>query len=287
MLLAFLGSGCAKRTGPRSSGQRPPLVKTKFGEMALLPAGAFLMGSDKGEDDEKPVHEVWVNSFLIDTCEVTQEQFSRLMEKDPSHFKNPRNPVERIPWGDAAWYCNHRSRAEGLQPCYDEETGACDFRANGYRLPTEAEWEYACRAGGDADYCFGDDAGQLSAYAWRRGNSGGSTHPVGRKKPNRWGLHDMHGNVLEWCNDVYEADYYARSPARNAHGPPDDAAAKFVLRGGAWNTSARACRAARRVGEFPSQPDGCFPRHDVGFRCVRNAPAKDQHNVDAEPLNSP
>jgi len=246
--------------------------------MILVPAGAFMMGSNQGEDDEKPVHKVWVDSFLIDKCEVTQEQFSTLMQKDPSHFKGARNPVERIPWGDAAWYCNHRSRAEGLEPCYDEKTGACDFNANGYRLPTEAEWEYACRAGSTAEFHFGNDESQIDAYGWFQGNSAKKTHPVGRKKPNPWGIHDMHGNVMEWCNDVYEADYYGKSPERNPRGPADSPMAEFVLRGGAWNTSADACRSARRVGEYPSQPDGCFAHDDIGFRCVRNAPADQAPN---------
>jgi formylglycine-generating enzyme required for sulfatase activity len=272
-LAALAGSGCARRGGPPSSEDQPPVVAAQFGEMILVPAGQFAMGSNHGEADEKPVHKVWVDSFLIDKCEVTQEQFSRLMGKDPSHFKGAGSPVERVPWGDAAWYCNHRSRAEGLQPCYDEETGACDFRANGYRLPTEAEWEYACRAGGAADFHFGDSKNQLASCGWYRGNSGQKTHPVGRKKPNRWGIHDMHGNVMEWCNDVYDADYYQTSPGRSAHGPPDSPTAKFVVRGGAWNAGASACRAARRAAEFPSQPDGCFARDDIGFRCVRNAPA--------------
>ena len=155
--------------------------------MILVPAGEFAMGSGQGKDDERPVHNVWVDSFWIDKHEVTQSCFARLTGKDPSHFKGAENPVERVPWGDAAWYCNHRSRAEGLEPCYDEETGACDFRANGYRLPTEAEWEYACRAGGASEYQFGNDEGQLADYAWHRDNSGKQDSSRGPKKAQRLG----------------------------------------------------------------------------------------------------
>jgi formylglycine-generating enzyme required for sulfatase activity len=275
--------GCGEATGPPDSPDRLPTVKTRHGEMVLVPAGWFMMGSDRGEDAEKPVHKVWVDALLIDKCEVTQEQFSQLMQKAPSHFKGPRNPVERVPWGDAAWYCNHRSRAEGLEPCYDETTGACNFRATGYRLPTEVEWEYACRAGTSTDFGFGDDARKLGDHGWFDGNAGKRTHPVGMKKPNRWGIHDMHGNVMEWCNDVYEADYYQRSPERDARGPADSPLAKFVLRGGAWHSSADACRSAYRLGEFPAQPDACFAHDDIGFRCVRSAPAASQDAVKGDP----
>ena len=269
LLLAVVGCGPA----PPHADANPPVVTTKTGEMVLAPAGWFTMGSDGGEDDEKPPHKVWVDAFLIDKCEVTQEQFQALMEKNPSHFKGPQNPVEQATWADAAFYCNARSRADGLQPCYDEETGACNFSANGYRLPTEAEWEYACRAGTSSAYPFGNDPSKLKTYAWFADSAAKKTHPVGQKKPNAWGLHDMTGNVLEWCNDVYTETYYAESPRKNPHGPPDEPGADFVLRGGTWDTSANTCRAAYRAGDTPGQIDGCFRRDQIGFRCVRNAPA--------------
>ena len=99
---------------------------------------------------------------------------------------------------------------------------------------------------------------------------------MGRKKPNAWGIHDMHGNVIEWCNDAYDAHYYRSSPEKDSRGPEEAPESKYVIRGGAWNASAAACRAARRAAEFPSQPDGCFARDDIGFRCVRNGPATDR-----------
>jgi len=245
-------------------------IKTKTGEMVLIKEGWFAMGSKDGESDELPVHDVWVDSFLIDKYEVTQRQFVALTGKDPSHFKGPNNPVEQVSWGDAALYCNARSRAEGLSPCYDEQTGTCDFTTNGYRLPTEAEWEYACRAGESShDYFFGHDDRELGRYAWFKKNSQGMPHPIGTKHPNLWGIYDMYGNVVEWCNDVYEPDYYRRSRDRNPHGSPDSLASRFVVRGGSWKSSADACRSAYRLGNLPGQIDGCIGYDHVGFRCVR------------------
>ena len=237
--------------------------------MVLIPAGRFQMGSDRGQADEAPAHEVSLDAFWMDRYEVTQELYAKLEPVNGSHFKGPRRPTEMISWGDAALFCNARSRAEGLQPCYDDETGECDFEADGYRLPTEAEWEYACRAGGDADYGFGSDAGQLKQYAHYKANADKQTHPVGEKKANTWGLFDMHGNVAEWCNDVYDEHYYQNSLAENPCGAAGGE--KNVLRGGAWKYSAAVCRSAYRVGEDPGSQDACFARDAIGFRCVRRA----------------
>lgn len=253
------------------------IIKTSIGkEMVKIPGGWFEMGSKKGNANESPVHKVWVDDFLIDIHEVTQEEYEKLMNINPSHFKGPKNPVEQVSWADAVLYCNARSRAENLKPCYDEETGKCDFSANGYRLPTEAEWEYACRAGTKTEYFFGRDPIQLKDYAWYIDNSFNKTHPVAEKKPNPWGIYDMYGNVAEWCNDIYSENYYTVSPDKNPQGPAKGK--KYVLRGGSWNTNAESIRSSFRVGEDPGFQDACFARDDIGFRCVRKVIQKTSMN---------
>ena len=247
------------------------VVSTETGfEMLLIPAGRFKMGRENGEADEGPVHEVEVDAFLIDRYEVTQELWDKLVLGNPSHFKGPKRPAEMISWGEAALFCNKRSEAEGLEPCYDEETALCDFEANGYRLPTEAEWEYACRAGSEDDYHFGPDPNRLGHSAWYKDNASKRTQPVGQKSPNAWGIFDMHGNVAEWCNDMYAEDYYADSPSDNPRGALQSET--YVLRGGAWNCSPESCRASYRIGADPGFQDACFAKDAIGFRCARNAP---------------
>ena len=271
VLVLLPGLGCQKVGGPGAGAEALPTITTKGGiEMVLIPAGTFTMGSRRGKEDEALVHQASVDSFLMDKYEVTQAEYERQGLPNPSHFKGPDLPVEQVTWAQAASYCNTRSRAEGLKPCYNEQTSECDFAADGYRLPTEAEWEYSCRAGTDTDYCFGNDPGKLGQYAWYTDNAARKTHPVGRKKPNRWGLYDMHGNVAEWCNDVYDAGYYRTSPAANPRGPADGK--QYVLRGGSWSSGAEALRSSYRLGENPGFSDACLARDAIGFRCVRKAP---------------
>jgi len=255
---------------------KPEIIRTKTGiEMVAIPAGWFVMGNDKGAADEKPTHKVWISAFWMDRYEGVQEEFRKYQLPDPSHFKNPKNPLEQINWTDAALYCNERSLAEGLEPCYDEETWQCNFSANGYRLPTEAEWEYACRAGTNSKFSFAD-AQKLKSYAWFTENSSGKTHPVGQKKPNPWGLYDMHGNVAEWCNDFYSQSTYKQSPDKDPVGPAEGK--ERVIRGGAWNSSAEACRSSYRASD-PSINDTCLASDAIGFRCVRGTPLRGNPNA--------
>jgi formylglycine-generating enzyme required for sulfatase activity len=271
ILSVLVGPSCRKIESTKSQAKVPKTVQPNSGmEMVLIPGGSFTMGSDSGEADQAPAHEVWVDAFLMDRHEMTQQVYGKLVQPNGSHFKGPQRPVEMVSWAEAALYCNLRSRAEGLQPCYDEETAECNFGADGYRLPTEAEWEYACRAGSTARWSFGNDPGKLSRHAWFRGNAGKTTHPVKEKAANPWGLYDMYGNVAEWCNDVYDKDYYKTSRKENPSGPAGGE--KYVLRGGAWNSSPQACGSAYRVGEDPGFQDACFARDAIGFRCVRRLP---------------
>jgi hypothetical protein len=208
-------------------------------------------------------------SFYLDRLPVSQELYEKVMGVNPSKRKGKTNPVERTQWTDAVRFCNKCSELEGLTPCYDLQTWKCNFQADGYRLPTEAEWEYACRAGSQAKYSFGDAEAELSRYAWFKGNSGGMTRPVGQKLPNRWGLYDMHGNVWQWCHDFYAEGYYSASPSDNPKGP---AMGKMrVLRGGAWDCAADKCRTAYRHKEFPVYSDACFGSDSYGFRRARKS----------------
>ena len=268
--LALL-QGC-ERKAPNDSSPSPGAgpSETRTGpeiEMVQLPRGQFTMG-DQDEVDAKP-HEFVVSSFYVDKYLVTQEQYQRVMGDNPSRWKGAKNPVEQVRWSDAARFCNERSRLEGLQPCYDLETWECKFDTNGYRLPTEAEWEYACRAGTKTAYFFGNNPSKLANYAWFDRNSGGHTQPVGQKRPNPWGLYDMCGNVWQWCNDFYKVDYYQESPKENPIGPKNGESK--VVRGGAWRFSAQNCRSGYRYNENPGYADVCFGYDIYGFRCVRNA----------------
>ena len=234
-------------------------------EMVQIAAGRFMMG-DKNEVDA-PLHEVVVSPFSIDKYLVTQEQYQKLMGTNPSRWKGDKNPVEQVRWSDAVRFCNKRSELEGLQPCYDLRTWKCNFEANGYRLPTEAEWEYACRAGTTTPYFISPS--KLGDYAWFDKNSGGHPRPIGQKQPNPWGLYDMCGNLWEWCNDFYKVDYYKESPPKDPRGPSEGP--NKVVRGGAWRFGAENCRSGYRYNESPGYADVCFGYDIYGFRCVRTA----------------
>ncbi|MDB5293002.1 MAG: hypothetical protein JWL69_4243 [Phycisphaerales bacterium] len=278
-------TGCKKdasSSAATTGGGDPAVVVTKSGvEMISLPGGTFTMGASDGNGDEAPPHKVTVSPFLMDKFEVTHEMFAKVQLPDPSHWQekeSPTKPVERVRWRDAKSYCNERSVLEGLKPCYNEKTvdWDCDYSASGYRLPTEAEWEYAARGGTEMPYDFGP-ADKLRQYAWYAENADKKTHPVGQKKPNAFGIHDLYGNVSEWCEDVYSATYYKESPSTDPTdptGPPSPGRdVKRVMRGGNWKAGPDACRASYREGQRTGNTDACFATDFCGFRCVRRATA--------------
>jgi formylglycine-generating enzyme required for sulfatase activity len=226
-------------------------------EMVDIPAGKFNMGSNE-YDQEKPIHEVIMPAFQIGKYPITQAQYQAVMGNNPSRFSgNPQNPVESVTWFNAQAFCEKLSQLTGKN----------------YRLPTEAEWEYACRARTETLFSFGDDKEQLGDYAWFRTNSNNETHPVGEKLPNPWGIYDMHGNVWEWCADQYH-ESYARKPdniKKNGSIAWADNnitnQSSRILRGGSWFHIPVKSRSASR--EKYDADDGF---NDIGFRVVCDLP---------------
>lgn len=272
--LVLACAGCEKRKPADDA--RPRTIKTKSGiEMVAVPGGWFMMGGGSADQSDQPAHRVYVSAFHIDKYEVTQAEFKRRTGRSPSLREEDGAPVDHIRWRDAAAYCNARSRAEGLPVAYDGGSWTCDLRCEGYRLPTEAEWEYAARAGTTSVYFFGDDTARLGDYAWCSENYRGRTQAVGRRKPNPWGLYDVYGNVWEWCGDFYDEHYYRRSGEKDPTGP--DSGRYRVVRGGSFSSRPAQCRSAYREYEKPAFTDACFRRSVSGFcglRCVRR-PRKD------------
>lgn len=229
-------------------------------EFVLVPAGEFEMGSPLREKRRKlwesPVHRVTIKyPFYLGRYPVTQEQWSKVMGNNPSYFRGEKHPVENVSWEDVQAFVRKINAVEN--------TGG---KSSVYRLPTEAEWEYAARAGNSGSYFFGDDESKLKEYAWFLKNSGLETHPVGLKKPNPWGFYDLYGNVGEWVQDEYHISY---------KGAPLDGGAWESLftsvsmpvrirRGGGWNGNAGCCRSAERL--FAAQD---MRLNSLGFRIVR------------------
>jgi formylglycine-generating enzyme required for sulfatase activity len=220
----------------------------------------------------EPVHAVsFTRDFYMDSTEVTQAEYERVTGMNPSNFTgDSANPVEQVTWFDAVLYCNARSKLEGRDTVYaytavDLSGNACDaltgisaaMLTKGYRLPTEAEWEYACRAGTSTEYYWGDSID--GNYCWYYGNAGDSTHPVAQKMPNAWGLYDMSGNVWEWCHDWYAG--YSATAATDPTGPPTGTGR--VVRGGAWNNVNDSYGSAYRGSNDPATAYG-----NLGFRAV-------------------
>ncbi len=240
-------------------------------EMVSLPGGTFVMGSDKYPaievvraavtiNKERPVHFVSVPSFMISSTEITQEQYKAVLGINPSYFKGLTDlPVENLKWQRAADFCNELSKTMGLSVCYDQEYN-CDLSSNGFRLPTEAEWEFAASGGTNLEYSFGDSPVGLSQYGWYRGNSGKKTSPVALREPNQYGLYDMHGNVSEWCQDIFS--FYACNIQNDpviVEGFP-----VRMIRGGSWASDARYCRSAAREAYSEKRIS-----ITLGFRIVR------------------
>ena len=221
--------------------------------MKLIPAGTFNMGSPDWEvdreADEGPCHPVTITEpFYIGVYEVTQEQWFAVMGDNPSFNAASGNPVELVSWND----------------CQDFITAINAMDIGTFRLPTEAEWEYACRAGNTARFSFGDGLtyAEIGDYAWYLGNSSDATHAVGEKAPNEWGLYDMHGNVYEWCFDWYGA--YDSAEQIDPLGPSTSSAR--ALRGGGWASHPQACRSANRGSYTPTSMSV-----SLGFRLVRTS----------------
>jgi formylglycine-generating enzyme required for sulfatase activity len=220
-------------------------------QMVLIPAGEFTMGSPdsdhSADKDEKPQHRVRITKpFYLGKYLVTQAQWEAVMGNDPSLIGGPKMPVENVSWQDCQRFLEKLNAKDG--------TGYGRFA-----LPTESQWEYACRAGSTARYCFGDDESRLGEYAWYGDNSGNTVHPVGEKKPNAWGLYDMHGNIWEWCEDWYDGRYYTKAPMDDPPGPA--IGSNHVFRGGCWGDAAGSCRSSNRYSYGP-ESRGSY----LGFR---------------------
>jgi formylglycine-generating enzyme required for sulfatase activity len=233
--------------------------KSTAPEMISIQGGSFMMGSDDGYSYEKPVHSVNLDGFEISLTEITQGQYESVMKTNPSYFiGNDNLPVGNVSFEDAARFCNLLSDQKGFDRCYDESLMECDFSKNGFRLPTEAEWEYACRAGTTTQYYTGDNESDLSLAGWYDENE---PYQVGQKVPNSWGLYDMHGNMAELCNDWYSPEYYSTSPENNPTGP--QTGSDHVIRGGSVFKAADACRS------FSRDSYSWFMSNVIGFRIVR------------------
>jgi formylglycine-generating enzyme required for sulfatase activity len=224
----------------------------------------FRMGSTgDAPDSEKPAHDVTLRyPFAVARYEVTQELYETVMGGNPSKWKGHRNSVEMVTWTDAGDFCRKATtelRRRKLLP-----------ESEVIRLPSEAEWEYACRAGTKTAYSFGDKAEDLKDYAWFKGNSKGEDPPVGKKKANPWGLSDMHGYVWEWCQDAWHPDYKG-APADGSAWDEKDAK-EHVIRGGSWADNAESCRSGFRDHRKTGNKDDT-----IGFRCVRAEESPQRH----------
>jgi len=219
-------------------------------EMIAIPAGSFMMGSTDGADYEKPQHQVTLNAFHIGKYPITQEQYQAVIGNNPSYFvKGGKYPVDSVSWEDAQAFCEKLSKMTGKT----------------YRLPSESEWEYACRTGKQTRYYFGDNENQLKEYAWYDANSNSQTQPVGQKKPNKWGLYDVLGNVWEWSEDDWHSNYNG-APTDGRAWIDNNNRSQFkdrIIRGGSWCDGSRFCSCSYRYFLFAAWRDNV-----IGFRVV-------------------
>lgn len=235
--------------------------------LTLIEGGNFTMGSASGYADQKPEHTVTVDSFYIGTYEVTQDMYEEVMGSNPSNWKGPKLPVENVSWYDAVAFCNALSLKDGLDAAYtiDGTSVLIDWSKNGYRLPTEAEWEFAAKGGLPSQGYTYPGSDTVYDVTWMTENSGGMTHEVGLKAPNELGLYDMGGNVYEWCWDWYDGQYYTNLADMNPTGPATGT--YKVLRGGSWGELEPFVRPAYRNHFTPT-----FRATNYGLRLVRPAP---------------
>ena len=245
---------------------------TKTKGMVFVKGGTFAMGSNTDEYNEQRIHDITVSSFYMCDHEVTQAEFAAVIGTYPSLFEGSNKPVEQVSWFDAVEYCNMLSKKEGLTPCYSYDGAVkCDWNANGYRLPTEAEWEYAARGGSKSRGYKYSGSNRIETVAWYNGNSNEETHDVKTKQSNELGIYDLSGNVGEWCWDWYDyyyPSYYEGSKSTNPHGPdsPLSYNDSRMNRGAFWCGDADYCRVSARLFNGPDEV-----RASVGFRVVRKA----------------
>jgi formylglycine-generating enzyme required for sulfatase activity len=257
LLILIIISGCS--SSKKSKNANKTYTNSIGMEFVMIPSGSFFMGADRsveiGAAYEFPRHNVTItNDFYLGKFEVTQEQWTKIIGTNPSKFKNDLNPVESVSWYDAKIFISKLNALENTTK---------------YRLPTEAEWEYAARSSSTTKYSFSNNIDDLTFYAWyyegdKSPKQPLQTHPVGQKQPNKWGLYDMHGNVWEWTEDWYDPEFYSKSPLEN----PKNyfSSSNITIRGGSWINSAEYLRSSVRYFKTPTTKGD-----DLGFRVAFDA----------------